>query len=158
MVDMTQLKKILFLKSLPDEMVAKLGEIAETRECGEEEILFYQNNNLENFCMLAAGRVFLNTRAYSGEALTMDEVLPGHSFGVSALMDDDSVSSFTAICAEPSTIITLSSKKVIELCRRESELGYTVMRRAVKLLKFRQEMHTKQFLYSLAQHPDIREA
>jgi len=155
MVAKEVLKKIVFLKDLPDSIFEKVGAIAQLETFDEESILFHQNQEQTLLYMLVSGKVFLNTRSPSGKSLTLDEVTPGRTFGVSALMDESS-STFTAICAETSSIITVSGQQMRQLFEEDFEIGHTLMLKVVELFKSRMGKHTQQFLHSLATHPEIK--
>ncbi len=154
MVEKDDLKKISFLKDLPDPILEKIRAIAQLETFDEETILFRQNQEQTLLYMLVSGKVFLNCRSGSGNSLTLDEVSPGRTFGVSALMGELS-GTFTAICAETSSIITISGKQLCQLFEEDFEIGHILMRKVVAIFRSRMQMHTRQFLHSLAKHPEI---
>jgi len=156
MVEKEILKKIGFLKDLPDPVLEKIGAIAQLETFDEESILFRQNQDPILLYMLVSGRVFLNSRSASGKSLTLDEVCAGRTFGVSALLGE-SAGTFTAICAETSSIVTVSGSQMRQLFEANFEMGHIIMLKVVDLFKSRMDMHTRQFLHSLAAHPDIRQ-
>lgn len=156
MVEKSILEKILFIKGLPQEMVEAIAAIAEIQEFEEEAVLFEQGQPVEKIYMLLNGTIFMNCKSPDGKVLTLDEVLPGRSFGISALIDEVT-STFTAICGVKSQVITVSCDKITELFKADRKLGYTVMLRVVQAFKSRMDIHTRQFLYSLKTHPDIRQ-
>jgi len=155
MVEKDILKKIVFLKDLPDPILEKINAIAQFETFDEENILFYQNQEQTLLYMLVSGKVFLNSRSVSGKSLTLDEVLPGRTFGVSALLGESS-STFTAVCAETSSIITIPGEQMRQLFEKDFEIGHTLMLKVVEIFRSRMKMHTRQFLHSLATHPEIR--
>lgn len=154
MVEKDALKQIHFLKDLPDHTLEKVGAIAQMNYYGEEQILFRQKEEQSLLYMLVSGSVFLTSRDAYGKALTLDEVLPGRTFGVPALLDESS-GTFTAICAEECTMITILGKKMRRLFEEDFETGHLLMKKVVELFKVRVEMHTDQFLHSLKIHPEI---
>lgn len=154
MVEKDILKKIVLLKDLPDTLLDELGTIAQMEIFDEETILFRQNQDPILLYMLISGKVFLNSRAASGKSLTLDEVLPGRTFGVSALTGGSS-NTFTAVCAETSSIITLSGDELRGLFETDFSMGHAMMLKVVEIFKSRMQMHTRQFLHSLANHPEI---
>ncbi len=154
MIEIEALKKIHFLKELPGDILEKIGSVAQLETVDKESVLVKQDQTLDTVYMLAFGKIFLNCRASSGKALTLDELSPGQSFGVSAFIGE-SLSSFTAICAEKSSIITLPANQMIQLCEKDYKLGYTFMQQVVQTFKSRMDKHTRQFIHSLATHPDM---
>lgn len=154
MIDIKDLKKINFINALPDHILEKIAGVAQLETFDEETILIRQDQPQHLIYMLVSGKLFLNCRASGGQALTLDELRPGQTFGVSALLEN-SPSTYTAICAEECKIITLASAQMLQLFKTDYTIGYTVMQRVVEKFKIRMNKHTKQFLSSLATHPDI---
>ena len=62
MVEKENLKKIVFLKDLPDPILERIGAIAQIETFDEESILFRQNQGQTLLYMLLSGKVFLNCR------------------------------------------------------------------------------------------------
>ena len=156
MVEKEYLKKIGFLKDLPDRILEKIGAISQLETFDEESLLFRQNQEKALLYMLVSGKVFLNSRSASGKSLTLDEVTPGRTFGVSTLLGGGHASTFTAICAETSTMITVSGEQMRQLFIDDFETGHAVILKVVELFRSMMEMHTRQFIQSLANHPEIR--
>ena len=154
MVEKETLQKIRFLADLPDATLNKIGGIAQLEIFDEESILFRQNQEQKLLYMLVSGKVFLNSRSAIGKSLTLDEVTPGRTFGVSTLMGEYS-GTFTAICAETSSIITISGQQIRQLFEEDFEIGHTLMIKVVEIFRSRMRMHTQQFIHSLASHPGI---
>jgi CRP-like cAMP-binding protein len=154
MVENQLLKKIGFLKDLPDEMLKKVGAIALLETFGKESILFKQNQEKTHLYMLVSGKIFLNCGLASGKSLTLDEVSAGRTVGVSSLLGEYP-SAFTAICAEPSTIITVSGQDMRQLFLEDFETGHAVMLKVVEIFRSRMRMHTRQFLHSMLNHHEI---
>lgn len=154
MIEIEALKKIHFLKELPDDILEKIGAVAQLETVDEEAILVRQDQKMNFVYMLVSGKILLNCRSASGKALTLDELSSGQSFGISAFIGE-SLSNFTAICPEKSTVITLSADQMIQLCEKDFKLGYTFMQQVVRMFKSRMDKHTRQFIHSLANHPDM---
>lgn len=152
MVGIDTLKKIHFLQGLSDDILEKIGAVAQLETFDEEAILVRQDQKLHLIYMLISGKIFSNCRSSSGAALTLEELSPGQTFGVSALIGD-SLATFTAICAEESTVITLSADQMLTLFEQDYQVGYVVMQKVVELCKSKMNRHTRQFLHSLAIHP-----
>jgi CRP/FNR family cyclic AMP-dependent transcriptional regulator len=148
------LKSINLLKEIPDEALEKVGAIAQLETFDEESILFRQNQEQKLLYMLVSGKVFLNSRSRSGKSLTLDEIGPGRTFGISSIMGETS-STFTAVCAESSDIVTISGEQMHKLFEDDFQTGHILMLKVVNSFKRRMEMHTTQFLSTLATHPDV---
>jgi len=154
MVENNLLKKIGFLKGLPDGMLEKVGAIAQLETFDKENILFRQNQEKTHLYMLVSGEVLLNCSFASGKYLTLDEVSAGRTVGVSSLLGEYP-SAFTAICAETSSIITASGQQMRQLFLEDFEIGHALMLKVVEIFRSRMEMHTRQFMHSLLNHHEI---
>lgn len=156
MVEKEALKKIFFLQGLPDPMLEKIASITKIETFEKETLLFKRGQNIDCLYMLVSGDVRLQINTASGRSLTLDKITAGRTFGVASLMKD-STSSFSAICRETSSIITISGEKIHQLFEEDFKMGHKLMVQVVKLFKSRMERHTSQFLHSLATHPEIKQ-
>lgn len=156
MVEKEILKKIIFLNDLPEPVLDKISTIAQLQTFEKGSILFEQDQSLDLLYMLVSGQIFLKKKSASGKLLTLDKVAAGRTVGISALMRECS-SSLTAVCAEPCTIITVRGNEMHELFEKDFKIGHILMLKVVKLFKSRMEKHTRQFLLSLAMHPEIKD-
>ncbi|OQY01033.1 MAG: hypothetical protein B6I26_05375 [Desulfobacteraceae bacterium 4572_130] len=157
MIKKEELKQILFFKNINAEILEKIKPAADIQNFKANQVLFRQNKELSSFYMVLKGKVLLNTTSPGGKILTLDEIIPGYSFGASAFLDNE-LSSFTAVCAEPSTIITLSSKKMKDLFKKEKDISYLILLQTAQFFKSRLVKHTRQFLHFLTNHPEIKKA
>ncbi len=155
MVEKDILKEILFLRELPHPVIEKIGSIATLETFEKNALVFRQHQDLTHLYMLVSGRVHFTVESASGKSLVLDKIYEGRTFGVSALMEESS-SAYTAICAENSTVVSISGKQMHKLFEEDFQLGHILMLKVVKLLKKRMEMHTRQFLLSLATHSEIK--
>ncbi|MBU1386607.1 MAG: cyclic nucleotide-binding domain-containing protein, partial [Proteobacteria bacterium] len=149
MVEKDLLKTIVFLQDLPEPMLEKISLNTQIQMFKSQTVLFEKNQALKQLYMLASGVVHLTIRTASGENLILDKVTPGRTFGIAALMKESSTS-FSAMCAEDSSIITFSSEKIHQLFVEDFKMGHKLMSHIVKLFKDRMERHTSQFLHYLA--------
>jgi len=154
MVPSDQLKKIHFLADLPDDILEKIGPHARQAVFGTDTILVRQNEIQYLVHMLVSGNICLNARSDSGRVLTLDEIEPGQSFGLSAFFGKFPAT-FTAVCTKPCDIVVLSGDLMARLFETDHRIGYAVMRRVAQLFKGRMNKHTGQFLHSLSIHPAI---
>lgn len=154
MVEKNILKELHFLKELPDPLIEKIASIAVLETHEKHTVLFRQDQDLTHLYMLVSGRVHFTIESLAGKVLILDKIDEGRTFGVSALMEESS-SAYTAICAQKSTVVSISGKDMHQLFEQDFKLGHLLMLNVVKLFKKRIEMHTRQFLLSLASHPEI---
>lgn len=155
MVEQDVLKKMLFLSDLPDPLIEKIGAIATLETFEKNTIVFYQHQDLTHLYLVVSGKVHFTIKSASGKSLVLDKIDEGRTFGVSALMEESS-SAYTAICVEDTTVVSIPGKKMHQLFVKDFKLGHILMLKVVKLFKKRMEMHTRQFLLSLATHSDVK--
>ncbi|WDP92915.1 MAG: cyclic nucleotide-binding domain-containing protein [Desulfobacter sp.] len=154
MVEIADLKKINFMKDLPEDVLEKVAAVAQLENFGEEAILLRQGQEQSLIYMLVSGKIFINCRAASGKALTLDELTAGQTCGLSSLLEN-SPSTYTAICAEESAVITLSSAQLLQVFESDYSIGYRFMEKVVEKFKNRMGKHTQRFMDALASHPAI---
>lgn len=155
MVEQDILKKLLFLSDLPDPVIDKIGSIANLETFEKNTVVFHQHQDLTHLYMVVSGKVHFTIKSASGKALVLDKIYEGRTFGVSALMEESS-SAYTAICVEDTTVVSIPGKKMHQLFVEDFKLGHILMLKVVRLFKKRMEMHTRQFLLSLATHSEIK--
>jgi CRP-like cAMP-binding protein len=155
MVDIEILKKMLFLRELPDSLIEKIGAIATIETFEKHDIIFHQYEDLTHLYMLISGKVHFTIKSASGKALVLDKIDEGRTFGVSALMEESS-SAYTAICVRDTRVVAIPGKQMHQLFVEDFKLGHILMLKVVRLFKARMEMHTRQFLLSLATHSEIK--
>jgi CRP-like cAMP-binding protein len=155
MVDTKELQMIDFFRDLPEKTVEKIARASRQETFGQGRVLFQQNENQSTLYMIRSGKVQLKCVSATGIVYILDEIMPGQSFGVSAFLGR-SKSTFSAVCEQESTIITLSGDTISELFESDASIGYTVMHQVVKLFKSRMDKHTRQFVTSIGRHPEIR--
>lgn len=134
MVEKEILKKIFFLQDLSDPVLEKFGAVAHMEQYAEKKALFQQNQNQPFVYMLVSGKVLLASRPGSKKPVTLDQVTAGRIFGASALLGESSAF-LTAVCAEPSEIVTISGEKMRQLCEADVENGHKLMLNVVKIFK-----------------------
>lgn len=155
MADTKEIQTIDFFKDLPENTVDKIAHAAWMETFKQGRVLFRQNENLSALYMVFSGKIHLKCTSATGRNHTLDEVLPGESFGISAFLGETK-STFSAVCAQESRIITLANSTIDELFETDPWVGYTVMYQVVKLFKSRMDKHTRQFINSIGRHPEIR--
>jgi CRP-like cAMP-binding protein len=155
MVEQDILKKILFLRDLPDPLIEKIGAIATLETFEKNSVVFHQHQDLTHLYMVVSGKVHFTITSASGKALVLDKIDEGRTFGVSALMEESS-SAYTAICVQDTTVVSIPGEKMHQLFVEDFKLGHILMLKVVRLFKKRMEMHTRQFLLSLATHSEIK--
>ncbi len=156
MVKIEDLKKINLLKGLPDHLLEVITSEAQLSIFSTDTVLFETNEDIDTFYMLIMGQVALKVELSSDVNIILDTIQSGSSFGVASLVPGINTSS-KAVCQEPCEVITLSSKKMIELFEKYDELGYQVMHRLALHYKKIMDNRTNMIMKTLDFNPQLKD-
>jgi CRP-like cAMP-binding protein len=148
------LKQIVMLRYLSDEMLEKLVPITNLLHFDKRELIFRQGDKAEHFYMLKEGKVILEQRITDKIAVSVSAIKPGDSFGLSAILDGEEYS-IDAVCAEPCQVFTLRDKEIRTLFEEDHSLGFIMSQQLLRIIKKRHDIRTEQFLKTLRHHPEI---
>ncbi len=154
MISRDDLKQMVMLAYLSDEMIDKLIPITEMNQFDAKEYIFRQGDPADRFYFLTKGKVLLEQRISAKIAVSLSAVKPGYSFGWSALLDDESYT-MDAICAEPSQMLSYRTEKLKTLFGKDHSFGYIMHQRLLRVIKKRYDTLTEQFIKAIRHHPDI---
>ncbi|RLB75198.1 MAG: hypothetical protein DRH15_14450 [Deltaproteobacteria bacterium] len=155
MVSIEELKKIYLVHRLEDDELNRLRPLCSVRIFSEKAIIFEQGQVADHFYMLLKGKVLLEVELTEDIMISLGSIKPGYSFGWSSLFEGSRYTS-SAICSEPSEVITLPATALLNLMEEDPVLGYKIMRGALDILRSRLTKRTDQFLKTLRMHPDIQ--
>jgi CRP-like cAMP-binding protein len=154
MISKDELKQIIMLGYLSNDMLDLLVPITELLQFDEKEIIFRQGDPANRFYMLLHGKVILEQHISPKVAISVSAIRPGYSFGWSSMLDD-AVFSTDATCTEPSRVISFREDKIKALFEKHHSLGYIMSQRLLRIIKKRYEIRTEQFIKAIRHHPDI---
>jgi CRP/FNR family transcriptional regulator, cyclic AMP receptor protein len=155
MVTMEDLKNIVMLRYLSDEMIASMLPFVAQTQFEEKEIIFNEFEPAEKFYMLKRGKVVLELRVSDKITVSVGSVKPGYAFGWSAMLGDSAYTT-DAICAESSEVLEISVKDLKGLLDNNFEMGYILTQRLLVVLKKRLDIRTEQLLRVIKHHPEIQ--
>ncbi len=148
------LKQIVMLSHLDDEMLAKLISITELLAFDDKEIIFRQGDKAKRLYMLQHGKVLLEQRLTERITVFVGAIKPGFTFGWSAMLDEDTFTS-DAICADPCKVFSFRREKIKALLEQDHSLGYIMRQSLLRILKKRLDIRTEQFIKTIKHHPDL---
>ena len=154
MIAREDLKQIIMLGYLSDEMLDKLIPITELQYFDKRELIFRQGDKAQRFYMLKEGKVILEQRITDKIAVSVSAIKPGNSFGWSAMLDGEEYS-IDAVCAEPCKVFSFRDEKIKALFKEDHSLGFIMSQRLLHILKKRYDIRTEQFIKTLKHHPEI---
>lgn len=156
MISREDLKQIVMLGYLTDEMLDELIPITELLHFDERELIFRQGEKAQRFYMLKEGKVILEQKITDKIAVSVSAIKPGYSFGWSAMLDGEQYT-IDAICAEPSKVFSFRDEKINALFKKDHSLGFIMSQRLLHIIKKRYDIRTEQFIKTLRHHPEISE-
>jgi CRP-like cAMP-binding protein len=154
MIAREELKQIIMLRYLTDEMLDKLIPITKLLYFDKRELIFRQGEKSRHFYMLKEGKVILEQQITDKIAVSLSAIKPGHSFGWSAMLDGEEYS-IDAVCAEPCKVFTFRDEKIKALFEKDHSLGFRMSQRLLHIIKKRYDIRTEQFIKTLRHHPEI---
>jgi CRP/FNR family transcriptional regulator, cyclic AMP receptor protein len=155
MISRDELKKIVMLGYLKDEMLDKLSPLVDVLNYSEREYVFRQGDAAERFYMLRRGKILFERRGSEKMSVTMGSVKPGYSFGWSSMVDVRFYST-DAVCAEPSEVFSVRGHKLQDLLESDHSMGYIFSQRLLRVIKSRLDHRTEQFMRVIRNHPDLK--
>jgi len=154
MISREDLRQIVMLGYLTDEMLDRLLPITELLHFDKNEYIFRQGDKAERFFMLQQGKVLLEQRITDKITVSVSAIKPGYSFGWSAMLDEELFTT-DAICAEACEVFSFREKKIKTLFEQDHSLGFIMSQRLLRIMKKRYDIRTEQFIKTIRHHPEI---
>ena len=112
MVTIADLKEIVILTHLTDDMIDRLVSIVEVLTYDDQEVIFKEGNIADRFYMVKRGKVLLEQRIAEHITVSIGSIKPGFSFGWSTMIEEGYYTT-DAVCAEPSEIFSFKGDKLL---------------------------------------------
>jgi len=154
MISRKDLKQIVMLNYLTDDMLDKLIPITDLLLFDKNELIFRQGDRADRFYMLKKGKVLLELKITGNITVFISAIKPGYSFGWSSMLDED-VYTVDGLCSEPCEILSFREDKIKKLFENDHSLGYIMSQRLLRIIKKRYDIRTEQFVKTITHHPDI---
>ena len=157
MVTINELKKIVMLTYLTDQMLEKLTEIIDVLKFDKDDVIFRENQSAERFYMLHSGSILLEQVIATDVTACVGSIKPGYSFGWSAMVEEASFYTTDAICVEYSDVFSFRRDKIYKLFASDPEMGFRFYQRLLVIIKKRLDYRSVQFRQAITNHPDMQE-
>lgn len=155
MVSKDELKKIVMLSYLKEDMLEKLVPHMDVLTFDERETVFKEGDIPDRFYMLRRGKILLEKRISGKITVSVGSIKPGYSFGWSSMLDSDRYTS-NAVCAEPCEVFSIRSKKMKKMIDDDPLMGYIFTQRLLRVIKARLDSRTEQFLRAIKNQPELQ--
>jgi len=154
MVSREDVRDIVILGYLTEEMIRKLLPEIELLRFEEREIIFFSGEPADMFYMLKRGKILLEQRISEKVTISMGTVKPGFSFGWSAVLGDGTFTVDT-VCGEPCEVLRIKGRTLLDMLEEDHSMGYRLMQRMMHMVKRRLDNRNELFLRVIMDHPDI---
>ena len=112
MIARENLKQIVMLTYLTDDMLDELIPITELLQYDEKEYVFRQGDKADRYYSILQGMVLLEQRIGSGITISLSSIKQGYSIGWSAMLDGTAETYITdAVFFEPTQLLSFRTKK-----------------------------------------------
>ena len=156
MVQRDDLKQIVMLTYLSDEMLDQLTTIVDILKFDREEVLFRQNQWADRFYMMRSGLILLEQKISEDVTAIVGSIKPGYSFGWSAMVEDGTYT-VDAVCVEPSEVLSFKREKIDRMMQQNPQMGLILYQRLLVIIKKRLDYRTEQFRQAIMNHPEMQQ-
>jgi len=156
MVTTEDLKKMVIMTHLKDDMLDRIISITDVLIFEDQEIIFRQGDIADRFYLVKRGKVLLEQRLAEKITVSVGSIKPGFAFGWSTMIEEGYYTT-DAVCAEPCEIYSMKGDKIRALCDKDPYMGYLLTRRLLVILKKRYDHRTDQFIKVLKHNPDMKD-
>lgn len=136
MCDAGLLTNLRFAARLPPETVADLARISTVKTFAAKKVLFREGAISNELFLVQSGHVALDMHVPGRGAVRILSVGEGELLGWSALLGEGPMTA-TATAIENTVVVAIEGAKLRELCARNHEAGFQVMRQVVAALSQR---------------------
>ncbi len=155
MVNRDDLKKIVMLGYLTDEMREKIAPLIDVLNFEEREHVFRQGDVADRFFMLRRGKIVFEQRISDRITVSVGTVKPGYSFGWSSMVDGHYYTS-DSVCSEPCEVYSVRRNRLKAMLDANPAMGYLFTQRLLRVVKSRLDHRTEQFVQVIRNHPDLQ--
>jgi CRP/FNR family cyclic AMP-dependent transcriptional regulator len=125
-----------FLRGMPGDLVVRLGHIAHVRDYLAGTLLFIEGIAHPEFHVIVEGQVQLDMHVPQRGRVPILSVGPGEILAWSALLGN-SVMTTTATALKDVRTVAFRADQLLDLCAKEHEAGYHIMRQLATALSHR---------------------
>ncbi len=155
MVPIEELKEIVIMTYLEDDMLARVGASVDVLSFHDQEVIFRQGDVADRFYMVKRGKVLLEQTMTELVTVSVGSIKSGYAFGWSTMIEEGHYTT-DAVCTEPCEIFSIRGNQLRKLCAQDPQMGFLLSQRLLIILKKRYDHRTEQFLKVIQHHPDMK--
>lgn len=131
-----ELRWLPLCKGLDDAQLAALANLARIETAGEGSVVLQQGDAANELRVVLSGRIAVSLAVAGRDDALVTTLSPGDLLGFSALLPDSRWVA-SARATKPTRMVVISRDEIMQLCERDHEIGYRVMRNALAVVSLR---------------------
>ena len=133
MVEVAEIKQIDFFSVFSEEQLEELSKITEKRIYEKGALVYQRGYAADRIYVVTKGLISLN-RIEPGEkiGISFEKREQGELFGTACFMEPQEYT-LTAVCMSDSEVMALDADKLLEICKRDPELGYKFLKEVAQI-------------------------
>ena len=145
MLDAAELRSIVMLNYLTDEMLEKILAVTSIRDVEAGEYVFQEGEYAGYLYAIMEGKVVLEVAKNPTRRITVAELTRGNTFGLSAIVDSEQRSYVAyARTVTDARLFTWKREDLERLFHEDRDMGFLLMKRVAKILNFRLHIRNTQ--------------
>lgn len=137
-MDLDDLKPIILLSYLKDDMLNKIAKVTQIGKYSEGDYIFKEGDYAKNLYAVIDGKVGLEIEKTSSTQVMIITLARGQTFGVSALVDTHEKKYMTSVKALKDTELFIwQAADLEEIFHQDYEMGFMFMKRIARIIKTR---------------------
>ncbi len=138
MLNISDIRKILLLSHLNEDMLQQVLDITKVEKYKTGEYIFRTNDFSDTLYAVAEGKIVLELEKNSEEVLRILDINVNYMFGVTSMIEAESRTRLTnAKVVQDSIVYAWNALELEKLFHYDTEMGYIFMKRIAKILKTR---------------------
>lgn len=155
MITKDDLTGLVLFESLSEDQRESLLPYLKLMQYKPGENIFKSGDPAKQFYFLKTGKIVLEKRLSEKVTVSFGSVKPGYSFGWSSMLGTENARyTIESLCSEPCKVVVMDAAGVMDLIKKDRDLGCIFYSRLLMVIKRRLEVRTEQFVRSIANHPE----
>lgn len=134
MVTVDALRNTELFQDLSDETLGAITGLAKVASYEDGDSIYELGDDADDLYLVDSGRVRFSLGVGNRPLASGSVMTAGTIFGWAALLEAQPRRLATAICLEPSTVLAINGRALLQIFDRDTAAGYTVMRRLAAMI------------------------
>ncbi len=130
------INEYLDAKGVAPETLQAVAEMSRLQTLNAGELLFRADQKSDHLYIVIEGQVDIQYLMPSGKRQTFDTLTPG-DFGVWSAVVEPHTTSSIGLCRIPTTVVAVDAEKLRALCRKDTDLGFRLMKQMARVIRRR---------------------